>query len=665
MNASTRYQIAAKVISAGLFLLAALLCPIARGADKDKNKDQKPEKEKKEKVEPWVEIRTDHFIVASDGGEKMARRFADEFESLLRVFQATMPNSRLSTGVPVRIMVAKDGQSFARMAPEFPFDKRHEQPPGMIISSTEKTYIGIRANAGGHFPYADIYQAYARNIVKLSYRNLPPWLEEGYSAVFGNLTLNDRSFRMDRPEPEDLATLFRSPLLPLDLVLHVDRASPYYSPGDKTSVYFAESRIFTHYLIVDPQISATKSLERYIAAVEGGTDSVQAARDAFGDLNQLQTRFAAFVNQTRPLPTDLPSGSVNETGSSPRTLSAAEFQARRADFLSLRGRSDDAQGDLEEALMTEPALAEAEQSLGFLLLKKQNLDDAEKHFDQAVKLDPKDALNFYGQGLVSMANTGITSNPVAAIASLEMAAALNADFAPTWFNLALIYSQRDETLQKALADAQRAASLAPGETSYQLQMASIQNQLGHPEEAAKTAALVKQSATDRATSNRAADLVARAARPQPPAAAPAPASPAPARPVSTATPATPAAPAATAPPAVTAKSEPSAVKSEPAPAPEPARFSETKVYSMIGTITEVNCSNTPQVQLSIKSLTILMKLHAADFAKVSIKSVDSDASASGKTASCSSLRGRTVRISYNLVLDKPWDGEMQELEFRN
>ena len=83
-------SIRAKATLAGLFLLAALLCPAARGADKDK--DKKPEKEKKEKIETWVEIRTEHFIVASDGGEKTARRIADEFESLLRVFQSTMPN---------------------------------------------------------------------------------------------------------------------------------------------------------------------------------------------------------------------------------------------------------------------------------------------------------------------------------------------------------------------------------------------------------------------------------------------------------------------------------------------------------------------------------------------------------------------------------------------
>ena len=84
---------------------------------------------------------------------------------------------------------------------------------------------------------------------------------------------------------------------------------------------------------------------------------------------------------------------------------------------------------------------------------------------------------------------------------------------------------------------------------------------------------------------------------------------------------------------------------------------------MIGTITDVNCTSDPQVQLTLKSLTIVMKLHAAELGKVSIKSAAPEAAP--KSASCSSLRGRSARISYVLVLDKPWDGEMQEVEFRN
>ncbi|HEX3371818.1 MAG TPA: tetratricopeptide repeat protein, partial [Candidatus Acidoferrales bacterium] len=468
MIASKRQTILNKIVPATLFIFAVVLSSSLNAADKEKNKDKKPEKEKKEKIEPWTEIRTTHFLVASDGGEKMALRFANEFETLLRVFQATMPKAHLTNGIPVRLLIAKDGQSFARMAPEFPFEKKRDQPPGVMSQGNEKTYIGIRSNVGGHFPFADIFKTYAHDVIKRSYRNMPPWLEEGYSAVFAGVTFTDKGVRLERPEPEDLSVLFESPLLPLDLIFHVDRNSGYYSPGDTQSVYSAESRVLLHFLIVDPQISGSKGMERYIAAVQGGADSVQAARDAFGDLAQLQKRFEAFVNEVKGVPTDLPVSVANESGGSPRTMTPSEFEARRSDFLALRGRMDDAQGDLEEAITTQPNLAEAEQSLGFLLLRKQNLDDAEQHFQKAVELDPKDSLNFYGQALVVMAKSGISDQPVAAIAALEKAATLNPDFAEIWYNLALIYSQKDETLQKALAAAQHAASIAPGNSNYQL-----------------------------------------------------------------------------------------------------------------------------------------------------------------------------------------------------
>jgi hypothetical protein len=84
---------------------------------------------------------------------------------------------------------------------------------------------------------------------------------------------------------------------------------------------------------------------------------------------------------------------------------------------------------------------------------------------------------------------------------------------------------------------------------------------------------------------------------------------------------------------------------------------------MVGTITDATCSSASEIQLTLKSLTILMKLHALDLAKLSVKSTGAESA--GKISSCAGLKGRSARISYNLVLDKPWDGEIQEVEFRN
>jgi tetratricopeptide (TPR) repeat protein len=651
-------SIRAKAILAALFLLAAFLCPAARGADKDK--DKKPEKEKKEKIETWVEIRTEHFIVASDGGEKTARRIADEFESLLHVFQSTMPFARVSTGIPVRILAARNGDSFAHLAPEFPNDKRHDQPPGLMVIGAEKTYIGIRANASGRFRYTEIFQNYAKEILKLSYRNLPPWLEEGFSTVYGNVTFTDRGVRLERPDPDDLSVLSESPLLPLDLVLHVDHSSPYYSPGNKASVYFAESRVLVHLLISDPQFTATKAMERYVTSVQSGADSVKAARDAFGDLNQLQAKLDAFVKNVSGAPTDLAVTGAGDSGIPPRTLTAAEIEARTADFLALRGRSEDAQDKLEEALMNEPSLAEAEQSMGYILLKKNDLDEAQKHFEKAAQLNPNDALNFYAEGLVAMNQAGNAGVPPGAANAFEKAAALNPDFAPSWYYLAMIYSQRDETLPKAMTDAQRAASLAPGESRYQLQLAALLDRAGHPDEARKMAVNAKESATDRATADKAGDLVARMSKPQPPV-APASAGNAPAKPTSD--------PGLRIERKTEPEAKPSSTTTAPpapkiAPAPVPPLFAESsKVYSMMGTITDVTCTSAPQIQVTLKAQTITMKLHADNLEKVSIKSAGSASAAKGTT--CASLRGRTARISYLLVSGRSWDGEMQEVEFRS
>lgn len=653
---------------AALFLLTVLACSGARGADKD-DKEKKPEKEKKEKIEPWVEIRTLHFLVASDGGEKTARRVAGEFESLLRLFQSTMPFARLGNGIPVRILVARDGESFGRMAPEFPYDKRreHEQPPGMFVAGPEKTYIGIRANASGRFRYADLFQNYARLILKLSYRNLPPWLEEGYSTVYGNATFGDKGIRLERPDPDDLSVLSESPLLPLDLVLRVDHSSPYYSPGNKQSVYFAESRVLVHYLISDPQIVETKAMERYITSMESGADPLKAARDAFGDLSQLQARLDAYVKDVSGPAAEFPNTSGSDSGSAARTLTPAEIEARTADFLALRRRVVDAQDKLEDALMSEPSLAEAEQSLGFLQLRENDLDEAQKHFDRATQLDPNDALNYYGQGLVALAQSGNKDAPPQAAEAFEKATALNADFAPSWHNLAIIYSQQDRTLPKALDAARRAASLVPGERSYQLQVASLLERLGDSDEARKTALEVQQTASDKATEQKAGELVARLSRPQPSA------SPAPAPPVS----APPPKPASdpgprlerrtetdSKPATVSAAPAPSRTEPSPVPAPVPPLFAEsTKVYSMFGTIAAVNCASAPQVQITLKAANITMKLHANDLAKLEIKSEGATAPAKGTT--CSSLRGRTALISYLLVSQRAWDGEIRTVDFRS
>src|SRR4029077_4707998 len=196
-----------------------------------------------------------------------------------------------------------------------------------------------------------------------------------------------------------------------------------------------------------------------------------------------------------------------------------------------------------------------------------------------------------------------------------------------------------------------------------LQVAALQGQLAHPEDARKGTTRAQETASDRAKDDKAGTIVARNSVAQT-SAPPPPPSPAPMK-----------LPSPDSGPRIERKTEPesktssaasvpAAPKTDPAPAPVPPLFSESsQVYSMVGTITDVKCAEAPQILITLKSQTIVMKLHADNLAQLSIKSAGGAAAAKG--ANCSSLRGRNARISYLFVTGKPWDAEMQSVEFRN
>src|SRR5258708_3804285 len=70
-----------------------LLCGRAAGSDRP---------------DTWIQVRSPHFVVASDVGEKRARRIAQQFEQLRGVFHSSFPAFRADPGQPIRIVAVTD-----------------------------------------------------------------------------------------------------------------------------------------------------------------------------------------------------------------------------------------------------------------------------------------------------------------------------------------------------------------------------------------------------------------------------------------------------------------------------------------------------------------------------------------------------------------------------
>ena len=214
-------------------------------------------------------------------------------------------------------------------------------------------------------------------------------------------------------------------------------------------------------------------------------DPVTAATRAFGDLKQLQATLEKYVGQgffyqfKAPLSTD-----VDETAFEVRSLSPAQADAVRADFLAYNQRIKDAKPLLEQVLREDPSNASAHETMGYLEFRQGNLAEARKWYEQAVKLNSQSFLAYYYFAAITMNAGQLDSDNKSQVEnSLRTAIKLNPSFAPSYDQLAVFYGMRRENLDEAHTLALNAVQLDPGNLHYRLTTANILLQMQRPTDA--------------------------------------------------------------------------------------------------------------------------------------------------------------------------------------
>jgi tetratricopeptide (TPR) repeat protein len=640
--------------------------------------------------ETWVEVRTPHFTVASNDGEKTARRVADQFEQIRFLFsKALLSSVRLDPSIPILILAVKNEKSLSQLLPEYWAQQGHLHPAGLFVPGPEKNYIALRTDVEGEFPYHTIYHEYVHLIVNLNFRHFPRWLDEGYAEFLGYASVAGNGGKLGQPSDSQLYVLSQNKLIPLEVLFKVDDKSPYYNEANKGTIFYAESWALVHYLMLDPEKQKAKVLSRYLNLIESGVDPLEAAQQAFGDLARLRKELDAYTRQTSYMEfaVKLPAAQEPKTYQA-RTVSPAEAQARLGDFDVYRGQLDAARKKLEEAIRLDPNLPAAQESMGYLLYRQQKQVEADKYFARAIELDSKSAFAYYFHAMMEISQATGGKSDSDAVRSLEKAVALNPDLAPAWASLGSLYSLDKENMGKALAAAQRATALVPGNPQFQYSLAVVLARAARYDEARKLAESLSSS-TDPAIASLSEQLLDQLDRAQAIAArgpeGNADSAPATAR--LQRRPGPPSDNVSAGEPVNSGRDEASAAVtprlqhrsggeenesaansaaqegnegSGPATPPPPGG---KRLYSMSGTISQVDCAAFPQLILKLEAGGLAMRLHASDLNVVAIK--PSTATMPSSKTSCGALQGRRARFSYQLDSQKSWDGEIQSVEFVN
>jgi len=428
----------------------------------------------REKPENWLEVHSEHFVVATNSTEKQARRIADQFERMRSIFQARFPKLPIDPPAPIVVLALKDEKDFRALEPEAYLAKGQLQLNGLFLRAPDKNYILMRLDAEGDHPFEVVYHEYTHLLLAKSAEWLPLWLNEGLAEFYQNTDIREKDVLLGEPSAENLALLRQQNLLPLATLFKVDQKSPYYHEENKGSIFYAESWALTHYMQMTDAKQNTYKLQDLADLLAKKIDPIEAATRVFGDLRQLQHTLEDYVHQASFLAFKVPAVTqVDDSKFQVQPLTPPQSEALRADFLAYNDRTADAHALLDQVLKDDPNNTLAHETLGYLAFRKGNLDEARKYYGEAVKLDSHSYLAHYYFAAISMRSSGASDDDAPIENSLRTAIKLNPQFAPSFDALAVFLARQHRNLEEARMMALTAVTLEPENIGYRINLANV------------------------------------------------------------------------------------------------------------------------------------------------------------------------------------------------
>jgi tetratricopeptide (TPR) repeat protein len=451
----------------------------------------------------WIEVRSPNFIVVTNANEHQGRRTAYQFEMIRAVFRDFFGQTNNSQEPPITIVAAKDEKTLKTLLPEFWERKGAAHPAGVYLNTgdTGANYIALQLdvslNEDAYEPFEPVYHEYVHYLTRRLIARWPLWLVEGFAEFYGNIRIKGDQVFIGAPSTSHMLFLQQTSLLPISTLFDADSSSPYYNEKSKTSIFYAESWALTHYLTIRDMKEKTHRLNEFLALLAKSDDQKAAAAKTIGDYQSLESVLHKYVRRSEldAVPVALPK--LEQNTFQVRGLSDPESLSIRADFMAHDRHYSEAQAMLEEALKLDPRLSAACESMSFISLQQQNLDQAAKSAEQAIALNPQSYWgNYYYAMSLLRAHRSDDDSIAKAQASLRTVVKINPAFAPAYdmlaYALGLPGSHQD--LKEAYSMTLWAVQSEPGNIQYRLRAVQLHEQMGDADNAVRAATFATKMA---------------------------------------------------------------------------------------------------------------------------------------------------------------------------
>jgi Flp pilus assembly protein TadD len=432
----------------------------------------------------WIEVRSEHFTLASRIGELETVELAEQLELFRSLVERITRIQRIDSPVPTYIYLFDGPASFQ------PF-RGGRRILGYFSGQMRANYVALMKSPDmdlASMMYHEYTHFLVRNGSALAY---PKWFSEGFAEFMGAVGVVDGRIMVGDIPDDRVQQLFHTRWIPIEKVLNAEHYHRWSS--DNQSMFYLESWALVHYLMFGGEHEEFFSdrMTSYLTLLIGGASQDGAFEEAFGiSPRELDRRLQKYLKGDLKgysiAVSEFPSGGPPSV----RPLPAEEIASQLGVLSLLRDRPEQARGYFEAALALDSAHARALAGLGRVDQLQRRWEEAESSFRRALEVDPDEALGHLDFAEYWHDRAAASEDPAEQARLLRTARRhyvksyqLDRDNPETYANYGVTFLAPGEQAEKGIETLEYAHQLLPSQSEISVELARAYMKTGRPEDA--------------------------------------------------------------------------------------------------------------------------------------------------------------------------------------
>src|ERR1051325_7708457 len=144
----------------------------------------------------WTEVRSPHFSVITDAGDKRGRQAALRFEQMRTAFGIFLNKSKVNTPIPLQIIAFRNTKEMRQFVPLW--KGKPVQLAVLFQGAEDRCFILLDMSVDD--PLKVVFHEYGHQLLNgnISFRP-QPWFDEGFAEFFSTIQVNGNKVDVGRP----------------------------------------------------------------------------------------------------------------------------------------------------------------------------------------------------------------------------------------------------------------------------------------------------------------------------------------------------------------------------------------------------------------------------------------------------------------------------------